>query len=87
MGGLYFWVCKMKPDAPFLGCMSVILCSLVPPALKMPTRALLSSFAMVLCSLYGVGLCYRDGLHRYIRQLEVQNLANQLFSHSLILLF
>ena len=20
MGGLYFWVCKMKPDTPMLGC-------------------------------------------------------------------
>jgi hypothetical protein len=23
MGGLYFWVCKMKPDAPALGCTSL----------------------------------------------------------------
>lgn len=22
MGGLYFWVCKMKPDLPVLGCKS-----------------------------------------------------------------
>lgn len=25
MGGLYFWVCKMKPDTPVLGCESRIL--------------------------------------------------------------
>ena len=25
MGGLYFWVCKMKPDTPALGCKSVPL--------------------------------------------------------------
>ncbi|PPQ84943.1 LOW QUALITY PROTEIN: hypothetical protein CVT25_004456 [Psilocybe cyanescens] len=25
MGGLYFWVCKMKPDAPALGCKTIFL--------------------------------------------------------------
>jgi hypothetical protein len=28
MGGLYFWVCKMKPDVPLLGCELVLtLCA------------------------------------------------------------
>ena len=25
MGGLYSWVCKMKPDQPILGCTSLLL--------------------------------------------------------------
>ncbi len=27
MGGLYFWVCKMKPEIPMLGCESLTVVS------------------------------------------------------------
>ena len=58
MGGLYFWVCKMKPDLPFLGC-EYYRCH--DTMLMKKTHA----------SLHGLGLFYRDGVYRDFWQLKV----------------
>lgn len=58
MGGLYFWVCKMKPDSPALGCKCTIV-----------TSNFLGSSHML--SLYRLGIYHRHDVDGYIRQLEV----------------
>ena len=58
MGGLYFWVCKMKPDSPALGCEHI--------------RSNPSLFSLShIPSLYRLGIYYRHDVDGYIRQLEV----------------
>lgn len=46
MGGLYFWVCKMKPDIPVLGCESFDV--LVPEQFDLYRYSLCRSILVVI---------------------------------------
>ena len=52
MGGLYFWVCKMKPETPMLGCESET--SLITSVLPMTENTgSLRRFADQYCPSFG----------------------------------
>jgi len=66
MGGLYFWVCKMKPDAPALGCR-------VPTDLTPPKRRPILKKEFIMHDLYN-----RNGAYRNIWEFEGRIVATNL---------